>query len=86
MPHDNSKIYYLSGTRRQVPLEEAIGEAIGNDGDGLPRGDDITAMIKCLDYLYAETKRLNAHTAAHLIGAASVSLRQDLAEQHAAEE
>jgi len=43
--------------------------------------EDMDAMIKCLRYLYRETKRLEANVASRLIGAAVISLRQDLADR-----
>lgn len=57
------------------------GRAEGGDAQPGTAVEDMDAMIKCLRYLYRETKRLEANVTSRLIGAAMISLRQDLADR-----
>lgn len=78
MPHEPTNVVHLSVFHRQ--LDEEVTDIGGNESEPTEapkHSAELHAIAGCLDYLYAEVKKLDQHMTAHLIGAAAESLRQE---------
>lgn len=69
MPRDGSNVFMFPGAAPEAGPEVEGGET---------RREEMRAIASCLSYLYGETMKLDRRMAAHLIGAAAESLREEI--------